>query len=134
MFRCCLPQTYQKCKKKPRKIEANPSTYTAYIRTREHLLTVENVETRLHRTLSFQARTHGVAFQLLGENALDYLERRECSLGGYVTHITLFHPRDGTKQAFPVLLYMATDANRHWLGPAPFSEIAEQVCSVGLEL
>ena len=77
----------------------------------------------------FQAKTHGVAFQLLGENALSYLDQRECQLGGYVTHMTMFHPRSGDRPHFPVLLYMATPANRHWMGPAPLEQVAEQVGS-----
>ena len=81
----------------------------------------------LHINYLLQAQTHGVAFQLLGENALSYLDQRECQLGGYVTHMTMFHPRGGGRAPFPVLLYMATPANRHWMGEAPLDLVAEQV-------
>ncbi len=101
-----------------------------------------------------QAKTHGIAFQLLGEAALDYLQKRECTLGGYVTHITTFHPRPvqtkkpdsdssddetsssssssswdnmTTLKPFHVLLYVATPASIHWMGPSPLKDIAEQV-------
>ena len=60
--------------------------------------------------------TYGVAFQLLGEAALDYLNQREIHLGGYVSHITLFQPKDSSLEPFPVLLYVATPSNQHWLG------------------
>ncbi len=52
---------------------------------------------------------------------------RECRLGGYKTHVTMFHPRDGHREAFPVLVYMATPSSQHWLGKAPLADIAEQV-------
>lgn len=73
------------------------------------------------------AYTHGVAFQLLGEQALEYLEKRECTLGGYKTLMTTFQPEDRTRDPFPVLLYIATESNQHWMGPAPAEAIAEQV-------
>ena len=34
--------------------------------------------------------TYGVAFQLINEAALDYLNNREVALGGYIFHITIF--------------------------------------------
>lgn len=71
--------------------------------------------------------TYGVAFQLLGEAALDYLNQREVQLGGYKSHITLFQPKDLSMLPFPVLLYIATPSNQHWLGPGPLDKIAEQV-------
>lgn len=71
--------------------------------------------------------TYGVAFQLLGEAALDYLNQREVQLGGYVSHITLFQPKDLSLPPFPVLLYVATPSNQHWLGPDNLEKIAKQV-------
>jgi len=71
--------------------------------------------------------TYGVAFQLLGEDALNYLNQREVQLGGYVSHITLFQPIDLTLPSFPVLLYVATPSNEHWMGPEKLESIAEQV-------
>jgi len=58
---------------------------------------------------------------------LAYLDRRECTLGGYASHLTTFHPKDLRRKPFPVLLYVATPDNRHWLGPAPLERVAEQV-------
>merc|ERR1712142_120809 len=76
---------------------------------------------------SVEASTYGVAFQLLGESALEYLNKREVTLGGYATHITLFQPRDPTVAPFPVLLFVATPSNEHWLGKGPLDQIAHQV-------
>ena len=76
----------------------------------------------------FQMLTYGVAFQLLGEAALDYLNQREIQLGGYKSHITLFQPKDSSTAPFPVLLYVATPSNQHWLGPERLDKVAEQVC------
>ena len=49
------------------------------------------------------------------------------SLGGYISHITMFQPRDKTRMAMPVLLYVATPSNQHWLGHASTDHIANQV-------
>jgi len=81
------------------------------------------------------SQTHGVAFQLLGDSALEYLNNREVTLGGYVNHMTTFYPaadattdNDGAaRNPFPVLLFMATPSNEQWLGSAPLEDIAEQV-------
>jgi len=74
-----------------------------------------------------EAVTYGVAFQLINESALDYLNNREVALGGYISHITMFQPRDKSKMPIPVLLYVATSSNQHWLGHASADSIAEQV-------
>jgi len=74
-----------------------------------------------------EATTWGMAFELVGEMALKYLEQRECTLGGYRTLITMFYPRNGTMTPFPALLYIATPGNSQWLGPAPLHEMASQV-------
>jgi len=75
--------------------------------------------------------TYGVAFQLLGESALEYLNKREVTLGGYATHITTFTPRESSSSSsmapFPVLLFVATPSNEHWLGQGPVDAIARQV-------
>ncbi|XP_015604297.1 putative glutathione-specific gamma-glutamylcyclotransferase 2 [Cephus cinctus] len=69
---------------------------------------------------------YGRAFEVKGEAALPYLERRECTLGGYLSILTHFHSRDGTRN-FPVLVYIATNLNQHWLGEAPLHSIARQI-------
>ena len=74
--------------------------------------------------------SHGMAFQLkdkTANSALEYLNMRESKLGGYVTHTTMFYPRDDSTEPFSVVLFTATSENELWLGEAPLEEIAEQV-------
>lgn len=77
--------------------------------------------------------TWGCAYKITGRTALEYLNERECNLGGYVTELTKFYPRvssPGTEingEAFPVLLYIATDLNCHWMGEASCEELANQI-------
>ncbi|KAF5283366.1 hypothetical protein FQA39_LY04742 [Lamprigera yunnana] len=73
-----------------------------------------------------ESKVNGIAFQISGENALDYLHQRECKLGGYVTEFTTFYPKSGTI-AFTAVLYMATCYNTLWLGDAPLCDIANQI-------
>lgn len=79
--------------------------------------------------------THGVAMELQGEEALDYLNNREMTLGGYSQQITLFHPvetkdRPDPPPPFPVLVFVASpNSGPYWLGPADPKDIAEQVVS-----
>ena len=68
-----------------------------------------------------------MAFQLLGESALEYLNKREVTLGGYASHITSFQPKDASTAPFPVLLFVATPSNEHWLGPDALETVAHQV-------
>lgn len=69
---------------------------------------------------------YGRAFQVKDATALPYLNKRECSLGGYLNTISTFHTRDG-KKSFPVIIYIATKENQHWLGEAPLCTIAKQI-------
>lgn len=71
--------------------------------------------------------TFGLALELTGEEALEYLNNREMTLGGYTQHITMFSPAEEGVEAFPVLVYVATASSGYWLGPAPAHQIAEQV-------
>jgi cation transport protein ChaC len=78
--------------------------------------------------------THGVAMELQGEEALDYLNQREMTLGGYSSQFTLFHPlptEEGIAIApFTVLVFVASpNSGPYWLGPASSTAIAEQVVS-----
>ena len=57
---------------------------------------------------------------------MKYLDHRE--KGGYTTKQVLFHPSDNCNVSpFEVLLYIATENNPEYLGPAPASSIAEQI-------
>ena len=55
-----------------------------------------------------------------------YLNRRE---KGYSLEEVLFHPTDNSITGFTVLVYVATESNEHYLGPAPIEDIAKQVVS-----
>jgi len=80
-------------------------------------------------TLIEEARstTYGVAMELQGEEALDYLNNREMTLGGYIQKITMFHTVGDKHPPFPVLVFVATSKSLFWLGPADPDVIAEQV-------
>lgn len=77
--------------------------------------------------------TWGCAYKITGHTALHYLKHRECSLGGYITQYTKFYPRVAHEdmgisgEAFPALLYIATEDNCHWMGEAPLPDIAKQI-------
>ena len=75
------------------------------------------------------SETYGVAMELTGEEALDYLNNREMTLGGYSQKITMFQPADPSNSPFPVLVFVATPKSSYWLGPASPQIIAEQVVS-----
>jgi len=78
--------------------------------------------------------TWGCAYKVTGKTALEYLNQRECTLGGYVTTDSKFFPRVATcdtefcGDAFPVLIYIATNKNELWLGDLPIENIAQEVC------
>lgn len=77
--------------------------------------------------------TWGCAYKVTGDYALKYLEMRECTLGGYEMKYTKFFPRVAsefsgiTGEAFPVILYIATPTNSHWLGDDEPVKIAKQI-------
>jgi cation transport regulator ChaC len=59
-----------------------------------------------------------------------HLDHRE--KGGYTSVEELFHPDDDTIDPFPLTIYMATETNTEYLGPAPITQIARQIVnSVG---
>lgn len=76
---------------------------------------------------------YGCAYKITGDLAISYLEKRECTLGGYKTAYTKFYPRVATEfsglsgEAFPVLLYIATPANDYWMGDDSLETIADQI-------
>lgn len=77
--------------------------------------------------------TWGCAYKITGQTALNYLKHRECSLGGYITQYTKFYPRvaadhmDLSGEAFPALLYIATEENNLWMGDTPLHLIADEI-------
>lgn len=82
--------------------------------------------------MHFQGTVWGQAFQVKEKEAFSYLDNRECKLGGYLTTISTFYPRqDDDKTSvvkpFPVILYLATSSNQYWLGDSPLPEIANQI-------
>ena len=54
-----------------------------------------------------------------------YLDHRE--KGGYTTHEVTFHPQTKGVSSFTVLVYIGTELNPNYLGPAPLDAIAKQV-------
>ena len=81
--------------------------------------------------MSSQECTHGLAFKVRNADVpevMAYLNKREKDSGGYTTKQVLFHPSDNCNiSPFEVLLYIATEDNPEYLGPAPASSIAEQI-------
>uniref|UniRef100_A0A034VMJ8 glutathione-specific gamma-glutamylcyclotransferase n=1 Tax=Bactrocera dorsalis TaxID=27457 RepID=A0A034VMJ8_BACDO len=77
--------------------------------------------------------TWGCAYKITGSTALEYLKQRECKLGGYIVLETKFFPRVASfdtpfsGEAVPVLVYVATPDNCHWLGDDTADNIAEQI-------
>lgn len=79
--------------------------------------------------IHMQETTWGVAY-LVDPNdireVMAYLDHRE--KGGYMTIQLLFHPKEDLQmEPFHTLLYIGTEANPMYLGPAPIEDIARQV-------
>jgi cation transport protein ChaC len=60
-------------------------------------------------------------------DALSYLDKRECELGGYQRQQTNFFPKGSPCQPITVELYIASENNKFWLGEDSVEEIATQV-------
>ncbi|XP_055315558.1 glutathione-specific gamma-glutamylcyclotransferase 1 [Sitodiplosis mosellana] len=77
--------------------------------------------------------TWGCAYKITGSTALNYLKQRECTLGGYTTLYSKFYPRVAADdmelcgEAFPTLLYIATEKNSLWMGDTPLPIIAQEI-------
>lgn len=59
------------------------------------------------------------------EKALNGLTNREVSLGGYDVISTTFYSREGKPST--VIVFMATQTNKHYLGPASIDKMAIQI-------
>ena len=59
------------------------------------------------------------------KSVLSYLDDREKD--GYKTRQIMFHPHNEDVAPFTVLVYIATESNVQYLGPAPLDVIAKQV-------
>uniref|UniRef100_A0A8C6TVV4 Gamma-glutamylcyclotransferase n=1 Tax=Neogobius melanostomus TaxID=47308 RepID=A0A8C6TVV4_9GOBI len=78
------------------------------------------------------ACTWGVAYEVTGpqiEESLQYLNIREVMMGGYITEVVEFTPRERGQSSQLALVYIATADNPIYLGPAPDAEIAAQIAS-----
>ncbi|XP_072314154.1 glutathione-specific gamma-glutamylcyclotransferase 1-like [Eucyclogobius newberryi] len=79
-----------------------------------------------------EASTWGVAYEVTGpqiEESLQYLNIREVMMGGYITEVVEFTPRERDQSSLFALVYIATADNPIYLGPASDSEIAAQIAS-----
>lgn len=75
----------------------------------------------------------GVAYEIGKDDAESvraHLDHRE--KGGYSSITELFHPDDDIPEPFQLTIYLATECNSNYLGPAPLANIARQIAtSVG---
>lgn len=76
------------------------------------------------------ARCHGVAYRLHEEDreaVLAHLDHRE--KGGYARHEVDFHATPAVQDGRPIraLVYIATEANPEYLGPAPLDDLVAQI-------
>ncbi|XP_042357015.1 glutathione-specific gamma-glutamylcyclotransferase 1-like [Plectropomus leopardus] len=77
-----------------------------------------------------EACTWGVAYEVADsqiEESLQYLNMRETVLGGYITEVVEFIPKEKGQSAVLALVYIATSDNPSYLGPATEMEIAAQI-------
>ncbi|CAH0402323.1 unnamed protein product [Chilo suppressalis] len=76
------------------------------------------------------SKVWGVAYKI-GENDIDevtkHLDFREKN--GYSKKTVTFHPDDQTKTPFNLTIYIATEENQSFAGPASIEDIAKQVVS-----
>ncbi|XP_014672395.1 PREDICTED: glutathione-specific gamma-glutamylcyclotransferase 1-like [Priapulus caudatus] len=80
----------------------------------------------------------GVAYEVVGpeqtEEAYEHLNMRECNLGGYQTCITDFHAHAGDDSTalvstLPVVVYIATEENPHYVGASSIDTMALDIAS-----
>lgn len=70
----------------------------------------------------------GIAYEIKAEDELDVRQhldfREKC---GYVTQTVLFQPEDNTIPPFELEIYVGTESNPHFLGPATLDDIATNI-------
>lgn len=84
----------------------------------------------IFRYFSSQGKVWGVAYEITSRALLEtmgYLNNREKTLGGYTTIVIDFFPREHGEDPIPVLLYIATQDNEHYLGEDSIISMAKQV-------
>lgn len=77
-----------------------------------------------------EACTWGVAYEVTEsqvQESLQYLNMREVVLGGYITEMVEFIPKEKGQGPVLALVYIATSDNPIYLGPASVKEIAAQI-------
>lgn len=78
-------------------------------------------------------KVYGVAYEIHTKDAEEvrkHLDHRE--KGGYSAVKVAFHPIDQSESEKELLIYIGTEDNPNYLGPASLDEIASQICiSVG---
>lgn len=78
-----------------------------------------------------QAIVWGRAFKVTDDStAYRYLQKRECSNGGYIPEIVQFYPNgDETNAPIQAVTFIAYSDNHLWLGDAPLLDISSQIVS-----
>lgn len=73
-------------------------------------------------------KVYGVAYEIHAEDAENvraHLDHRE--KGGYSAVKVTFHPIDISESDIDLLIYIGTEDNPNYLGPAPLDDIANQI-------
>ena len=78
-----------------------------------------------------EGETWGVGFHLVGQkqidHALDHLGIRECSLGGYSSHLIPFYPQNNLGLGIHAMVYYASPHNNLYVGSISTEEVAKTV-------
>lgn len=75
-----------------------------------------------------EEKVWGVAYEIPPseeENVRAHLDFRE--KGGYAAVTVTFHPQEDTRQSFDLEIYIGTEENPYFLGPAAIQDIAKQI-------
>lgn len=75
-----------------------------------------------------EEKVWGIAYEIAAKDipsVINYLDFREKN--GYKATWVTFHPQDTCHDPFETKLYIATPQNEFYLGPAPLTEIANQI-------